>query len=123
MFFMLARNRTSNASPTTGIAPMVVSRKAFASIRAISQLGAPSCRGFPDQIGRHQTRDYVACYRDQADDAIETEARWLVPGTTNAPSIRRASASRRASDCCLPTSKGMVLPLHVVRPPGERTWE
>ena len=36
MFFMLALNRTSNASPTTGIAPIVVSRKAFASIRAIS---------------------------------------------------------------------------------------
>ena len=25
MFFMLARNRTSNASPTTGMAPIVVS--------------------------------------------------------------------------------------------------
>ena len=27
MFFMLARNRTSNASPTTGMEPMVVSKK------------------------------------------------------------------------------------------------
>jgi hypothetical protein len=37
MFFMLARKRTSNASPTTGTAPIVVSKKVFANIRAINQ--------------------------------------------------------------------------------------
>jgi hypothetical protein len=44
MFFMLARNRMSKASPTTGTEPITVSSKVLANMRAISHLGAPSCR-------------------------------------------------------------------------------
>ena len=44
MFFMLARNMMSKASPTTGMAPMVVSSSVLAIIRPISQTGAPSWR-------------------------------------------------------------------------------
>ena len=70
--------------------------------------GRAELPGFPDEVGRNQTRNHVARHGDQADDAIETEANG--GAGTNAPSIRRASASRRAIDCCLALSKGTVVP-------------
>ncbi len=44
MFLRLVRNTTSKASPSTGMAPMVVSISVLAIMRPITQREAPSWR-------------------------------------------------------------------------------
>ena len=44
MFFKFARNTMSNMSPSSGIAPTLVSMATFSAIRAISHEGAPKRR-------------------------------------------------------------------------------
>ena len=73
MFFMLARNITSKASPSTGIAPTVVSSSVLAIMRAISPLGSAQLARFPDEIARNDARDDVAGNRHQTDDDIEAQ--------------------------------------------------
>ena len=73
MFFMFARKSTSKASPTTGMAPIVVSRCVGEHPRNEPARRA-KLAGFPNEIRRYQTRNHITRDRYQADDPIKSEA-------------------------------------------------
>ena len=67
MFFMLARNRTSNSSPTTGTEPIAVSRKTFPSIRAINQVEGGVPHG---ALGAAKLKQSMGGYEQSAQCAL-----------------------------------------------------
>jgi hypothetical protein len=82
MFFILARNMTSKASPNTGTEPTTVSSKVFPIMRAISHLGerptdpsrvpnkSDKCRASPPPISEAKMGMADALNKDLARDCL-----------------------------------------------------